>query len=182
MRHFGAFASQIVRTFSEKVASFSQFVRPFPGVRPVLAHFAATAVARIPAWALLWHRYGPDGLYGLDGRRLSAEFVAKLPHRLDELGLGRVVVDLVAQHEEAALRRPWLAAILGPNSDRRHAVTEAIISLSEFKADASQWLKQLQEGGQAVVSAIETLRAPPVKAVLAPVLKSSPIRTPESSS
>lgn len=30
-------------------------------------------------------------------------------------------------------------------------MTEAIISLSEFKADASQWLKQLQEGGQAVV-------------------------------
>ena len=30
-------------------------------------------------------------------------------------------------------------------------MTEAIISLSEFKADASQWLKQLQEGGQTVV-------------------------------
>ena len=30
-------------------------------------------------------------------------------------------------------------------------MTEAISSLSEFKADASQWLKQLQEGGQAVV-------------------------------
>ena len=30
-------------------------------------------------------------------------------------------------------------------------MTEAIISLSEFKADASQWLKQLQEDGSAVV-------------------------------
>ena len=96
MRHFGAFASQVVRTFSEKVTSFSQFVRPFPVARPVLAHFAATAVARMPAWALLLDRDGPDGRYGLDGRRLLAEFVAKLPHRFDELGLGGILLDLVA--------------------------------------------------------------------------------------
>lgn len=44
------------------------------------------------------------------------------------------------------------AAILGPNSVRSEiVVSDPIISLSDFKSDASQWLKRLQDESDAVV-------------------------------